>query len=449
MPDKVQLSVSRRSLSDLVWVWGGTLASAAAGMLTQLIIARVLQPESFGVFSSALGLAALATPLIVFGISQYWLKVFGEEGWLATKWLRPGLSFLMVSGLAAMLILGGWAFLGPNDAVTRFVILALMFSALSMAFKELVGTKFQLEQRYIAFSIVNLLTPALRFAVALAALAGLTFGDELRSLAVGYVLVALLVFIIVFPQLQRLWHGNIDLKGHGDKTGFSGAHKGSLAVLLSESWIFGLAGVLYLAWAQAHVVYAKYFLGDEAAGLYGAALIILTTICLLPTSLFSKFLLPKIHRWASQDFVKLREFSRLSSLVMFLIGIVAAVAIFLVSDFLIALAFGEAYAGAALLLKILACTLPMRFLGYTAGAMLRTKSYMQIKVAILCAAAIFNLLLAFWLVGIWGLPGLAATVAITEFVLVLGFVLVAKFSYFKKPCGAAEHAPPKQMRTEK
>lgn len=422
---------SRRSIVDLGWVWSGTLLAAAAGILTQFIVARLLQPDAFGVFSSALGLAALAAPVAVFGVGQYWLKAFGEEGWAALRWLRPGLRFFAMSSAAVLVILAAWALLGPNDDQSTFVILALMVTAFSAALVEIVATKFQLEQRYGQFAFLGLITPLSRLVIAGVAFFAFQPTYELRGLSLGYAAISIAIMVALAPQARQLWRKEIALSGHGPAIRIDGQASLPVGLLLSESWVFGLAGLLYLAWAQAHIVFAKYALGNEAAGLYGSALILMNAICLLPTTLFSKFLLPKIHRWASQDISRLKEFSRLSSLIMFSGGVLAAVLIFFLSDVLIRIAFGEGYENATLLLKVLSCTLPMRFLGYNAGAMLRTKRFMQIKVAILVLSAAFNFALAILFVSRWGLPGLVATVAITEFFLVSSYVLAVKFFYFK------------------
>src|SRR5687767_12146338 len=70
-------------------LWVGSLAGAGFAFLTQVFLARKLGSNDFGAFSSALTTITLLAPLAGFGISQYWLKAFGQEGWAAKRWLKP------------------------------------------------------------------------------------------------------------------------------------------------------------------------------------------------------------------------------------------------------------------------------------------------------------------------------------------------------------------------
>tara|TARA_R100000935_G_scaffold11588_1_gene23240 strand:+ start:691 stop:2037 length:1347 start_codon:yes stop_codon:yes gene_type:complete len=428
----VGLGISQKSLTDLIMVWAGTIIGAFVGMVAQMVTARTLGTEDYGTLSGALSIAALAAPLAVFGTTQYWLKAFGDEGWGAKRWIRPSLVFLTISTIFIIAAIALWAKFGPNDSRSQFVILALLITIVSVASIEIVSTKYQLEQKYGKFSILGLVTPLSRLIVAIIVVLTASLSDKLILTAIGYCLASIAILAGLTLPLKRLWNKRIDLKGHDVELLTFPQSDASIRHMLSQSWVFGIAGLLYLGWSQGHIVVATYAIGSHDAGIYSVALVILNAACLLPAVAFSKFLLPKIHRWASHDFKKLKLFNRWSSILMFGVGAVTAVLLYFGSDLAIRLAFGEEYGGAATVLKVLALTLPMRFLGYNAGAMLRTKRYMQIKIAILIVAVIFNLLLAFLFIPQWGVIGLAATVSITEFILVASYVYVVQFHYFKE-----------------
>jgi O-antigen/teichoic acid export membrane protein len=420
---------------DLILVWSGTLVGAVAGIAAQMLIARTLGAEDYGILSSALGLATLAVPLGVFGTAQYWLKVFGEEGWSARCWFRPSLQFLALSTSIIILALALWGAFGPNDGRHQVVIFVLLPVTISLVSIEVVGSKYQLEQRYGPFAAVGAATPILRLLVAASAFFTVFHGDVLMLTAIGYLVASLVIIAVLVPQLHQLWLLRIDLMGHDAEPKGPLPVNGSIGTLLAQSWVFGVAGLLYLAWAQGHVVIAQYALGSHDAGIYNAALVILNAVCLLPTVAFSKFLLPKIHRWAAQDFERLKTFGRAASVSMFGIGIVTAAALYFGAPFAVHLAFGPGFDTAASVLQVLALTIPMRFLGYSAGAMLRTQYFMKIKVAILVVAVVFNLGLAALLLPLWGVVGLAATVSITECLLVSSYVYFMEVHYFRREHG--------------
>src|SRR3546814_6954827 len=93
---------------------------------------------------------------------------------------------------------------------------------------------------------------------------------------------------------------------------------------------------------------------DEAAVVYNVAFVIMSAVYLIPSVIYQKFLLPKIHIWANHDqetFVKAYEKGRLF---MFLTGIEAILFVELLSPVIISILFGKKYAEAHDLLSILA-----------------------------------------------------------------------------------------------
>ena len=430
------IGINKKSVTDLILVWSGTIVGALAGIVAQMLIARSLGASDYGILSSALGLVTLAVPLCVFGTAQYWLKAFGGEGWGARRWFRPSLRFCLLSTTSTVLALALWGGFGPNNDRTQFVILALLPVIVSMVSIEIVGAKYQLEQRYAQFAVLGAVTSLARLSVAFGVFFVAINGDMLRFTAVGYAIASLIIFIFLAPQLRSLWFLKINLKGHAPEPRTEPLPDAAQAgAFLSQSWVFGVAGVLYLAWAQGHVVLANYTLGSHDAGFYSAALVILNAVCLLPTVAFSKFLLPKIHRWAAQDFEKLKTFSRVASASMLGFGLITAAALYFGAPLIIRLAFGPGFETAASVLQVLAFTVPMRFLGYNAGAMLRTQHFMRVKVTVLVLAVAFNLGLAAFLLPHWGVLGLAATVCITEFLLVSAYIYFVEARYFRQKYG--------------
>lgn len=425
-------SARRRRLSDLLLVWLGTIVAAFAGLLSQMILARTLGSDDYGTLSGALALVTLAVPVGVFGTSEFWLKAFGEEGWAARRWIRSSFRFLGLSTSLITITLVLWAVFGPHDGRSQFVLLTLLTTLVAMISVEIVVAKLQLEQRYASVSAISAIVPLSRLVASLAVLVTHFRRDELYFVALGLMVGSLIIIALLIPKLRELWSQQIDLRGHQGEPINTALEEPPIGMLLSQSWVFGLAGLFYLAWAQGHVVIAKYALGSVEAGAYNAALVVLTAVCLLPSVTFSRYLLPKIYRWAAQDFNKLRHFSRIASVSMFGIGLVVASLVYLFAPTAIRLSFGPGYEQAVTVLRALSFAIPMRFLGYTAGAMLRTRRFMRIKIMLLATAVLINLALASVFLPIWGVEGLAATVAITEFILFSAYAYIAEFHYLRR-----------------
>ena len=89
--------LKQKAFNALALLWLGTLLGAGLAFLIQIILARKLGSEYFGMFSAVLAMVTLVTPLAGFGISQLWLKVFGQERWNAQKWIKPSFDFVILS----------------------------------------------------------------------------------------------------------------------------------------------------------------------------------------------------------------------------------------------------------------------------------------------------------------------------------------------------------------
>lgn len=421
----------RRHGLAVIIVWVGTLLEALFGFGSQVILARYLGAESYGLFVAALGFIALAAPLAGFGVSNYWLKCFGAEGWGALRWLKPSFHFIAYSTAIVLMLVHVWGRYGPNDPVSSSLFYILSWTILGTLAVEFVCVKLQLEERFAYFSLLKLLPVLLRF---LAVIIIFFFSSKVASLvflAWTYLIVSALTIFLVWPELRKIWALRIDLKGHSNE-----AKKNVLPQLkinaldvMNESWVFGAAGVLYLAWNQGHIVLAKYAIGNSAAGLYGSAMLLINAACLLPSVMYSKFMMPKIHRWANHDLARLQGVYVAGNRIMFLVGVVAMIITILFSQWGVSIIFGESFSGSGAVLAILALTLPVRFLGYSVGSLLVAKHFMRTKLNVMFAVVILNMVSAFLVMPFWGLEGLAFTIVVSEIVLIFSYYYLVRKNY--------------------
>jgi len=417
-----RFSISNKNKRAISFVWTGTLLGAVLGFGTQILLARGLGTEAFGAFSSALNLIGFIAPLAGFGVSNYWFKCFGEEGWSGVRWVKPSFRFVIFTTAIVILSVNLWAWLGPNDRLSQNILHFFSFTVLSTLVVELASAKYQLEERFALFSWVRLLPVLLRFLV-------VAFGVLITSslwgveqLAKAYWCIAICISLLITPSLIKMWSGEILLKGHDSlEEPIKQNETIQASAVLNETWVFGVAGVLYLVWGQGHVVLAKYTLGDHSAGIYSSALVLINAICLLPSVGYSKFLLPKIHRWANHDVEKLKKVFQAGNIIMFCLGGAGLIVAIVLSLWGINLIFGDQYAQAEIVILILGVTLPIRFLGYSVGSLLVTKHYMKQKVKVMFFVAVLNVGLALLLMPYWGLHGLAITVVVCEAVLIASY----------------------------
>ena len=415
------------AVKAISFLWIGSLLGAGFAFLTQVVMARTLGATDFGIFSSALAAVTLLIPLAGFGVAPFWLKAFGEEGWGARRWWRGSFRFIGASTSLVILALAAWGFWGPHDERMSLVVLMLLFYVLGQLALELVGSRFQLEERYIALALWQFLPHFARLIFVVIAWVAFSSAFNLYDAALIYSSVSVMLFLIGLYFLLRMYRGDFQLKGHGAPAASAELKTPSIVRVGQESWPFGTAGVFYLLYFQSAVILLNYLSGPEAAGNYNVAFVVMAAVYLFPSVVYQKFLLPKIHRWANSDPDLLTESYNRGNIYMLMFGVAATLVIWLCSTWSIPLLFGEKFDEAVLVLNVLATAAPIRFLATSVGAVLVTRDNMRRKVMYMGSVAVFNLAMNTVMIPLHGVIGAAITTILSDtLLLILYFFSVRK-----------------------
>jgi len=425
--------MSKKALKTISLLWISSLLGAGCAFLVQVLLARYLDPIDFGDFSAAFATVTLFVPLAGFGISQFWLKIFGEEGWNATRWLSSSISFAVSSSLVVFSLLIFWAFIGPHDKVMQIIILSLSIYIFGQVTVELVGSKLQLEERYIFLALWQILPHLIRLGLLVSFIFLLDKVLNVIVVAQIYAVVAIVFTIIGAFLLYKMLIGVFALKGHKINNADTLQIIPNIKMVIFQAWPFGLAGLFHLIYFQSDIILLKYLSGSEAAANYNIAFTIMVAIYIFPSVIYQKFLLPKIHRWAHHDREKFYYTYKQGNLMMFIIGSVGMVLVWFSSSFLISLLFGIKYTNSSELLNILAFSIPVIFVASSVGATLVTKEHMKKKVLYMGTIAVLNIVLNIILIPIYGASGAAvATVLSNIFLLIIYYIAAEKYVFIEK-----------------
>jgi hypothetical protein len=99
----------KRGLKTISMLGAATALGAVLVFLTQTLLARELGPQAYGLFASSLATVTMIAPLAGFGLGQFRLRVYGVEGWAASRWVKPSLRFSVGTTLMALSIIVFWA----------------------------------------------------------------------------------------------------------------------------------------------------------------------------------------------------------------------------------------------------------------------------------------------------------------------------------------------------
>lgn len=423
----------KKSLISISWLWLGSIAGAGLTFATQTILARVLGIEQFGKFSSAFAMVTLLAPLAGFGVAGFWLNIFGREGWRAQRWLRGSLKFLIFSTVFVLLLLWTWAWIGPHDTNTTWLLVILSIHVFGVASIELTGAKYQLEGRHASLAGLQLTPNLLRFICIIFLLTFIQKKGEV-DLQVMYVaaifaVVAIVILLFGSYQISLMVKGQLVLEGHStlsEDIALNSTEKPGPWEVMSVSWPFGIAGLFYLIYFQSDIILVKYLVNESAVGAYSVAFAVMNAVYLFPSVLYQKFFLPKLHRWAHYDQNQLNRVYRVGNIAMLGLGLVAMILLWLIAPVLLPNVFGAEYQAAVMLLIILSVATPFRFVANSVGAFLATRNHMRMKVRLMGVGALINIVLNFSLIPIFGVAGAAAATVATE-----ALIMVMYLWYYK------------------
>lgn len=406
-----------KTIRALSFLWLGSILGSGSTFLIYLILARKIGPAMFGLFSSTMATITIFSLVAGFGIPQVWLKLFGKEGWQSIRWIKPSLVFVGITLLIISIAVFGLVLLHAKEPLTRQLFMLLLFYVYGYIAVQLVGSKLQLEERYEFLTIWQMAPNLLRLLVIVLGYYILEWHIDVLDVGWIYAAVGFLFMGIGASQLLHMMRGNFKLKGHS-KAEIPEAGGPTLKEVFHESWPFGFAALFAFIYLQSDIIMVKYLTGDREAGYYNVAFTILSAIMTVPIILFSKYLIPKYHRWANHDRKRFYDTYRKGNVAMLLSGLGILLGVVALSWYFIPLLFGQEYRPSVILLNILALTIPFSFLAYSYGATLLTADHMRLKVKLMGIVAIFNCLLNVILIPGYGAAGAAVATVLSNILLV-------------------------------
>ena len=412
-------------------LWISSLAGAGFAFITQIVLAHYLTPISFGDFVTAFATTTLFVPLAGFGISQFWLKVFGQEGKMAIRWLPSSFKFILLSTTAVFILLIFWALVGPHNIFMKNLLLAFSFYVWGQVSIELISSKLQLEERYMHLALWQLLPHFIRLVLIIGLFFLMNDLFNAEMVAKIYAVVAIIFTLLGGIQLSNMTKGHFALKGHTLTTKITHITNPTLYEIITQTWPFGLASLFHLIYFQSDIILVKYLSGSEVAGYYHVAFTIIVAIYIFPSVIYQKFLLPKIHRWANHDRERFYKTYRQGNFIMFVIGITAMILVWLLSSWLIPILFGNNYIDAVVILNILALSIPIIFVASSVGATLVTQEHMRKKVKYMGLIAGINIILNIILIPTYGAIGASIATVISNLMLLIIFYYASEKIVFR------------------
>lgn len=393
-----------------------------AALGSQVLLARTLTREDFGSFTAVLAVVSLTAPVAVFGVSELWLQVFGQEGARAYRWVGPSLRLAGAACAALLLGVLAWSAAELPDTTAAAVRALLATVVVAQAALALAGSVRQLRGDYRGLSALQLAPHLGRVLVTAAVWAA---GLSVVAAAAGYAVVAVATVAACLLASREFRRGAMPLEGHPAPAARAvpAARSGDVDAgprpreLLGAATPYVLGNVCYLLGIHFGTVLAAELLGGAEAALLAVPMAVLTAVYLVPRVVYQQYLLGKLHRWAGSDAEAVLLAYRWGSAGMVALGAVVAAAVAVGGLVALPLVFGPAYRDAAPVLAVLALAVPFRFGGAAVAALLTSGGLLRRKVVYQAVGAVVLLAALAVAVPAWGVRGAAGATVLAEAVL--------------------------------
>lgn len=371
------------------------------GMFLGVWIARYLGPDTYGKLNYVVAYIALVgsfTSLGLDGIAVRELikdKTYKEEI-LSTSFLLQFIAGLLAYALSLGLIL----FLRPGEADVFWMVCLVGFT---LSLRAIGVVKYWYEAQVLSKYFVWLENGLF-----------IVFSCVRIFLIIEGYSVFAFVWIGLFESVINLIGYYFIYKFH--EGGFSVAHANwkRAVELLRDSWMLLLSGLAIVIYMRIDQIMIGQMLGDEAVGVYTAAVKISEVWYFIPIAIASS-LFPSILR--AKEFSQDLYLNRLKLLhsMMLLIALVIAIPMTFLSDPIIQFLFGPRFSEAGVILAIHIWAGTFVFLGVASSRYYLTENLQKVELYKSISGCLSNIVLNFILIPIYGVKGAAIATVISQF----------------------------------
>ena len=386
----------------ILMLLSSTMLSSIFTFITQLVVARYLCPDEFGIVISSLTLVVLVSPLLSIVLDGYILKHFAKYEGICAGFMSTSVRYLLCTIPPTLLL---FLIIGADIGVFFYLlVVSQFFINITIALKQVEGN----------FNRVSLILTFQSF-IRLTLLLPLVFLSSIsvNSVYIIYVLSSLIVIVFLCTQIK----GTLNSPVVKEK-----CNEISLKQLFLNAYPFGIGVFLHLIYFQSAILILGKLDSVASAGLYGVAFTILTLAYLVPGVVFQRYFLPQIHQLTEQgkDKQLMSIFSN-GFMMMLIVGIIGTLVFMTLSEYIIYYSFGDKYLDSVSILKTLSICILLRYLSSSAGVFLVSGSLVVKKNKYMAICAVFNLLLNIILIPLYGISAAIYVTIASEVILMLLF----------------------------
>jgi len=364
----------------------GVLISSALSAVAQILIARQLGLLLYGEYSTLTATFALIASLLGIGLDT-WILAEGSRN--PANLTRSVWHVLLLKAVGAVVVLALLAIAWQSHVVNTLVFVVGVVGVILDSFAQTGYSALRAVKRNGQVAFFQSLTPALLLLALWA-----TQGASLTVLLL-VAIQAVTGGVITIAMLARIW------QMYGSPAG----HTFDLRYVLGGAWLFVAADVLANIYTQSGIVLLGNTVGPAEVALLRPALTIINYTFMVSGLLFSVGL-PMLNTpgLTRQGFAGL---VRTMSVAAALFGTATMAGLWLFGDLVLHRLYGDQFAGALPLLRIVAVIPLIKAGTFVCAAVLIARGNMRLRVAMQLVVAALSLGLGWLIVPRWGAAGAA------------------------------------------
>lgn len=369
------------------------------GLLVGVWVARYLGPEQFGLLNFSLAFTGLFGSIAVLGLDGIVVRDIVREPASAGITLGTAAMMQLIGGLVAyLLILGSIHYLRPDDTLARGIIgilgLMMLFKASDIA---IFWFESQVQSKYTVWVQNGIF-------LMFAAIKVLLILQEAPLMALVWAMVGEAVLVALILLIVMVWHG---VALHSLRVS---VERG--VTLLHDSWPLILSAIAVSVYMQIDQLMLGEMIGDEAVGIYSAAVKISEVWYFIPLAIVAS-VFPAILEARNQSVAQYH--ARLQKLydLMVILSLSVAIPMTFLATPIVRFLFGEAYVESGIVLAIHIWASVFVFLGVASSKWFLAENRQLLSLQRTILGAIANVGLNLWLIPFYGSIGAAIATVIS------------------------------------
>ena len=394
----------QKIFKNMSWLLISQIIASICAFIWTILMARYLGVNNYGIFGFATSLTGILMIITDMGLNNHVVRHIATNYESAPKYLGNAMPLKSIFGLGTIIITLVILIVMKSNEIVVIVTLLFTLEVIIKSFIGLIDGSFQAFEEGKYQGIGNLILHILLLIFILIAI----FTDlGILGIAISYIIANLIAFAFEYYILTK----NIVKPKFEIDVEF---YKKITIIALP----FAVTGLLYTIYYSIDIVMLTNIVGDYATGIYNAAYKLISVLTLF-YSVYLAVIFPVMSKFFKNDESMLLISFEKSVKYLMLITIPLAMATMIYSTDLIQFIYGYDYDAASSVLSILIWTVCLLFINGAANTVLNA-SYREVTLTkIYAIAAIFNIILNFFMIPQFSYNGAAITTVLSDILILI------------------------------